>query len=108
MRYEMAKDSGEIPIVGVNTFLSDEGSPFVAPNEVIRSSDDDKDQLIGDLHRQHRRMAKEADAAIDALQSTVLAGGNVFASLMDAVRSCSLGQLTQALFEVGGRYRRNM
>ena len=108
MRYEMGKDSGEIPIVGVNTFLSDDGSPFVTPSEVIRSTDAAKDQMIADLHRQQRRLEKEADAAIEALQSTVLAGGNVFASLMEAVRYCSLGQLSRALFEVGGRYRRNM
>jgi methylmalonyl-CoA mutase len=108
MRYEMAKDSGEIPIVGVNTFLSDDGSPFVTPAQVIRSTDDDKNQLIDDLAAQHRRLAKEADAAIDALQGAVLAGDNVFASLMDAVRYCSLGQLSEALFAVGGRYRRNM
>ena len=108
MRYEMAKDSGEIPIVGVNTFLSDDGSPFVTPAQVIRSTDDDKNQLIDDLVAQHRRLAKEADAAIEALQGAVLAGDNVFASLMDAVRYCSLGQLSEALFAVGGRYRRNM
>jgi methylmalonyl-CoA mutase len=108
MRYEMGKDSGEIPIIGVNTFLSEEGSPFITPSEIIRSTDADKDQMIADLQRQHRRLEKEADAAIEALQSTVLGGGNVFESLMDAVRYCSLGQLSRALFEVGGRYRRNM
>lgn len=108
MRYEMAKDSGEIPIVGVNTFLSDEGSRFVTPTQVIRSTDADKDRLISDLHRQHRRLGKESEAALEALQATVLSGGNVFAALMDAVRFCSLGQMSRALFEVGGRYRRNM
>ena len=90
MRYESLKDSGDLPIVGVNTFLSAEGSPFVRPDEVIRSLDADKDELIEDVEALFER------------------SGNVFAALMHAARYCSLGQLSQALFEVGGRYRRNM
>ncbi|MDJ0790862.1 MAG: methylmalonyl-CoA mutase family protein [Acidimicrobiia bacterium] len=108
MRYETRKDSGELPIIGVNTFLSDEGSPFVRPAEVIRSGDDAKDQLIADVGALHERNRKDAEAALESLQQVALAGGNVFDALMDAVRHCSLGQLSQALFEVGGRYRRNM
>ena len=108
MRYESLKDSGDLPIVGVNTFLSAEGSPFVRPGEVIRSSDADKDQIIADVEALTARSVKDAEAAIDHLQHVALDGGNVFAALMDAARYCSLGQLSQALFEVGGRYRRNM
>ncbi len=106
--YEHRKDSGELPIVGVNTFLSKEGSPFVTPPEVIRSDDAGKNRLIDDLHRLHERNRKEAESALESLQGTVLQRGNVFESLMDAARWCSLGQMTNALFAVGGKYRRNM
>jgi len=106
--YETRKDSGALPIIGVNTFLSSEGSPFVRPTEVIRSSDHDKDVLIADVRALHEREAKNAEAALANLQHAALAGDNVFAALMEAVRHCSLGQLSHALFEVGGRYRRNM
>ncbi len=108
LAYETLKDNGGLPIIGVNTFLSREGSPFVRPAEVIRSSDTDKDILITDVRGLHEREAKNAEAALDHLQQVALEGGNVFAALMDAVRYCSLGQLSAALFEVGGRYRRNM
>ncbi|MGI9667054.1 MAG: methylmalonyl-CoA mutase family protein [Acidimicrobiia bacterium] len=108
MRYETSKDSGDLPIIGVNTFLSPEGSPFMRPDEIIRSHDEDKDQLIEDVAFLHERSDKDAEAALTALQQVALDGGNVFAALMDATRHCSLGQLSDALFEVGGRYRRNM
>ncbi len=108
LRYETLKDSGDLPIIGVNTFLSADGSPFMRPAEVIRSSDADKDVLIADVHALHEREAKRAEVALHHLQQVALDGGNVFAALMDAARSCSLGQLSKALFEVGGRYRRNM
>ena len=106
--YETLKDSGDLPIVGVNTFLSAEGSPFVRPAEVIRSTDADKDLLIADVEALKERSAKDADAALAHVQKVALDGGNVFDALMSAVRHCSLGQLSEALFEVGGRYRRNM
>jgi methylmalonyl-CoA mutase len=102
------KDSGELPIVGVNTFLSAEGSPFTRPTEVIRSTEDDKTRLLEDLQSLHARSGKKADAALEELQRVALAGGNVFASLIDASKVCSLGQMSRALHEVGGRYRRNM
>ncbi len=108
MLYETLKDSGDLPIIGVNSFLSPEGSPFVRPSEVIRSTDEDKDRLINDLAALRARYAKEAEAALDQLQQAALSGANVFSALVDAVRHCSLGQISQALFEVGGRYRRNM
>ena len=108
MKYEHMKDSGELPIVGVNTFLSPEGSPFVKPGEVIRSTDDDKSRLLADLESLHERSGKAADEALTELQRVALAGENVFAALIDASRVCSLGQMSGALHEVGGQYRRNM
>ncbi|MGI9584546.1 MAG: methylmalonyl-CoA mutase family protein, partial [Acidimicrobiia bacterium] len=108
LKYETLKDSGEMPIVGVNTFLSAQGSPFVRPTEVIRSDDSDKDVLVSDVALLHERESKNAEAALTELQSVALSGGNVFAALMEAVRHCSLGQLSDALFEVGGKYRRSM
>ena len=103
-----AQARGELPIVGVNTFLSAEGSPFMRPDEVIRSADDDKDLLVADVAALKERSSKDADAALAHVQQVALDGGNVFEALVDAVRFCSLGQLSDALFEVGGRYRRNM
>jgi len=108
MKYEHMKDSGELPIVGVNTFLSSEGSPFVKPGEVIRSTDDDKSRLLADLESLHERSGKDAAEALIELQRVALAGENVFAALIDASRVCSLGQMSDALYHVGGRYRRNM
>ena len=108
LKYEHMKDSGALPIVGVNTFLSAEGSPFMRPTEVIRSTDDDKVQLLEDLKSVHTRSRKEADAALEELQRVALAGGNIFASLIEASKDCSLGQMSDALHQVGGRYRRNM
>ena len=108
MLYEGKKASGEMPIIGVNTFLGKDGSPIQVVREVMRSTDDEKSSQIKDL--QGHKVANEpvADAALTALQQSALAGQNVFASLMDAAKSCSLGQMSQALYAVGGQYRRNM
>ncbi|GMQ94178.1 MAG: methylmalonyl-CoA mutase family protein [Acidimicrobiia bacterium] len=108
LKYEQMKDSGALAIVGVNTFLSAEGSPFMRPTEVIRSTDDDKSRLIGDLEALHARSAIEAEGALDELQRVALAGENVFAALVETSKVCSLGQMSRALHQVGGRYRRNM
>jgi len=108
LKYEHMKDSGELPIIGVNTFLSKEGSPFMQPTEVIRSTDDDKSTLIGDLAGLHMRSGKAAESALDELQRVALAGENVFAALVDTAKVCSLGEMSGALHQVGGRYRRNM
>ncbi|NHZ70659.1 MAG: methylmalonyl-CoA mutase, partial [Proteobacteria bacterium] len=108
LKYERRKDSGELEIIGVNTFLSAEGSPFMRPEEVIRSTDADKDRLIRDLGSLHERDPSRTAEALGTLQDVALSGGNVFAELLEASRDCSLGQLASALFEVGGRYRRNM
>jgi methylmalonyl-CoA mutase len=108
LRYETRKDSGDLEIVGVNTFLSKEGSPFVTPDEVVRSTDDDKVNLIGDLEALHRRDPAATAVALDHLQEVALDGGNIFAALVEVSPLCSLGQMSGALFTVGGKYRRNM
>ena len=106
--YERMKMSGELPIIGVNTFLSPEGSPFVIPDTIIRSTDEDKHRQIDSVRAFQERNAKEAEAALDQLQKSALKGGNTFESLMDACKVASLGELSHALYDVGGRYRRNM
>jgi methylmalonyl-CoA mutase len=108
LRYETRKDSGDLEIVGVNTFLSKAGSPFVTPDEVVRSTDDDKVNLIRDLEALHRRDPVATSLALERLQEVALDGGNIFAALVDVSPVCSLGQMSDALFGVGGRYRRNM
>ena len=106
--YERQKMSGELPIVGVNTFLSPEGSPFVIPDTIIRSTDEDKQRQIDAVHAFQLRNAKEAEVALDQLQKAALEGDNTFEALMDATKVASLGELSYALYDVGGRYRRNM
>ena len=108
MRYEHLKDSGGLPIVGVNTFISSDGSPFVIPDEVIRSDAAAKDQLVADVRAVRESRSKSADAAISDIQAAALAGENVFEALMEASKVCSLGTMTTALHSVGGQYRRNM
>ncbi len=108
MIYEQRKSSGDLPIVGVNTFLSKEGSPFMRPKEIIRSTDEDKDRLVSEIEALHQRNDKAAAEALDRLQRTALSGGNTFVALMEAAKVCSLGQMSAALYDVGGRYRRNM
>ncbi len=106
--YEQMKMSGDLPIIGVNTFLSPEGSPFVIPETIIRSTDEDKHRQIDAVHAFQERNAKEGEVALDQLQKAALEGDNTFEALMEATKVASLGQLTHALYEVGGRYRRNM
>ncbi len=106
--YERRKESGEYPIVGVNTFISKEGSPFVIPSEVVRSTDDDKNGQIANLRAFQARNAMAAPAALSALQDAAIHGGNTFEALMSATKVASLGQMSDALYEVGGKYRRNM
>jgi methylmalonyl-CoA mutase len=108
LKYETRKDSGELEIIGVNTFLSKEGSPFVTPDEVVRSTDDDKMNLIRDLEVLHQRDPEATEAALGHLQQVALDEGNMFEALIEASPVCSLGQMSNALFTVGGRYRRNM
>lgn len=108
MHYEHLKHSGELPIIGVNTFLSDNEEQAPDTVSLVRSSEQVRDHQIDELGAFHARHAQQAPAALQALQQTCLEGGNVFAELMNAVRHCSLGQITEALFDVGGQYRRNM
>jgi methylmalonyl-CoA mutase len=106
--YEQLKHSGKFPIVGVNTFLSSKGSPTVVPQEVIRATAEEKAQQIATLERLQRAHAAEAPERLARLQRCATEGGNVFAELMETTKSCSLGQITGALFEAGGQYRRSM
>ena len=108
MLYEGKKATGEMPIIGVNTFLGKDGSPIQVVREVMRSTDAEKWAQIDDLKSHQAASGLEAAGALAALQQTALSGGNVFESLMDAAKTCSLGQMSQALYAVGGQYRRNM
>ncbi|MCO6486418.1 MAG: methylmalonyl-CoA mutase family protein [Saprospiraceae bacterium] len=106
--YETLKHSGEYPIIGVNTFLSPDGSPTVIPREVIRSTAEEKEAQITHLKNQHQAMDATSSESLLRLQKAALHNENVFNALMEAVKQCSLGQITHALYEVGGQYRRNM
>jgi methylmalonyl-CoA mutase len=108
MYYETRKHSGELPIIGVNTFLSKKGSPTLIPDEIIRSTPEEKEQQIANLHTFQQRNAERAEAALKKLQEVALNNGNLFTELMETVKYCSLGQITHALYQVGGQYRRNM
>ena len=108
LHYEMLKHTGEFPIVGVNTFLSKKGSPTILPTEVIRSTGDEKEQQITNLLAFQKRNAGKSATALTKLQQTAIENGNLFAELMETVKYCSLGQITNALYAVGGQYRRNM
>jgi methylmalonyl-CoA mutase len=106
--YEQRKESGEYPIVGVNTFLSREGSPFEMPKQLIRSTDDDKTRQIANLRAFQDRSQEAAEAALADLQQTAVHGENIFDQLMETSKVATLGQMSHALYEVGGQYRRNM
>jgi methylmalonyl-CoA mutase len=106
--YEHKKHDGSLPIIGVNTFRNPKGAAVPATIELARSTDDEKQSQLTRLEGFHQRHASEAPAALAALQQAAIDNANVFEKLMDAVRVCSLGQVTTALFEVGGQYRRNM
>jgi methylmalonyl-CoA mutase len=106
--YESLKHSGALPIIGVNTYLDPAGSPTIVPREVIRSTTTEKEYGIASCEAFRTRNAQASPAALDALRRAAVSGGNVFESLMEATQVCSLGQLSAALYEVGGQYRRNM
>ncbi|WP_121352632.1 methylmalonyl-CoA mutase family protein [Flavisolibacter nicotianae] len=108
LHYEHLKHTGELPIVGVNTFLNKNGSPTVLPGEVIRSTKEEKEQQIQNLHAFWKRNEGKCEAALQRLKDVAVNNGNLFAELMETVKVCSLGQITQALYEVGGQYRRSM
>jgi len=108
MHYEMLKHTGEYPIIGVNTFRNPHGDLVPDHIELARSTDDEKKSQLKRLQEFHARHAGESPAMLKKLQQAVIDNRNVFEVLMDAVRCCSLGQITNALFEVGGQYRRSM
>ena len=106
--YETLKHTGEFPIIGVNTFLSSKGSPTVIPQEVIRSTTEEKEFQIQSVENLWKRNEDRSKALLHDLQQTAVHNKNIFAALMETAKYCSLGQITNALFEVGGQYRRNM
>ena len=106
--YETLKHTGEFPIVGVNTFLNKNGSPTILPQEVIRSTTEEKEFQINTLQSFKERHKDKSDEMLKRLQQVAVNDGNLFEELMETVKYCSLGQITHALYEVGGQYRRNM
>ena len=108
MAYEMLKHTGELPIIGVNTFRNPHGDTVMEKLELARSTDEEKQSQLKRLQDFHARHASESPVALKRLQQAVIDNQNVFEVLMDAVRVCSLGQITDALFAVGGQYRRSM
>lgn len=106
--YETLKHTGEFPIIGVNTFLSSKGSPTVVPAEVIRATEEEKQFQIKTLETLHSANAEKVAETLAVIQEAAITNKNIFEELMEASKVCSLGQITAALFEVGGQYRRNM
>ncbi|MFT6210298.1 MAG: methylmalonyl-CoA mutase [Bacteroidia bacterium] len=106
--YETLKHTGEFPIIGVNTFLSSKGSPTILPKEVIRATEEEKQYQIEMLENLHRAKTEQSKTALKKLQQTAIQNENMFEDMMEATKHCSLGEITYALFEVGGQYRRNM
>ena len=108
LHYETLKHTGELPIVGVNTFLDAEGSPTIIPDEVIRSTTEEKDGAIASRRAFQARNADRSGAALAAVEGAALSGGNIFEALMEATKVCTLTDISGALYGVGGQYRRNM
>ena len=106
--YETLKHTGEFPIVGVNTFLSKEGSPTIIPAEVIRATEEEKIAQIQTVENVQQKGKDILVGALAKLQHTAISNGNLFHELMETSKHCTLGQITNALYEVGGKYRRNM
>lgn len=106
--YETLKHNGDFPIIGVNTFLSSKGSPTVLPAEVIRATEEEKQVQIQTLKNLQNMFSDKAISSIEKVKAAAIHNENIFEELMEATKVCSLGQITEALFEVGGQYRRNM
>jgi isobutyryl-CoA mutase len=106
--YETLKHTGELPIMGVNTFLSTEGSPTIIPGEVIRATEEEKQYQIDMLMQLHKTYADKTPALLEDLQHAAVKNQNLFEKLMEVTKYCSIGQITDALYNVGGQYRRNM
>ena len=108
LHYETLKHNGDYPIVGVNTFLNKNGSPTIVPSEVIRATEEEKQFQINALEDFKNRNQEKSEALLRSLQLSAIAGKNIFEELMEVCKYCSLGQISHALYEVGGQYRRNM
>ncbi|MBC8035026.1 MAG: methylmalonyl-CoA mutase family protein [Chitinophagaceae bacterium] len=108
LHYETLKHTGELPLIGVNTFLNKKGSPTVLPGEVIRSTTEEKELQINNLAAFKKRNAGKSALMLSRLREVAISGSNLFEELMETVKYCSLGEITHALYEVGGQYRRNM
>lgn len=106
--YETLKHNGDFPIIGVNTFLSSTGSPTVTPGEVIRATEEEKQYQITTLQNLHKAKEDASEGALEGIKKAAINNENLFEVLMEATKVCSLGQITTAMFEVGGQYRRNM
>jgi methylmalonyl-CoA mutase len=106
--YETLKNSGELPIIGVNTYLSKNGSPTILPREVIRATETEKQYQIDMLTELHQTRADKTPVLLERLKQSAINNENIFAELMETAKYCSIGQITAALYEVGGQYRRNM
>ncbi|MDX1604065.1 MAG: methylmalonyl-CoA mutase family protein, partial [Salinimicrobium sediminis] len=106
--YETLKHNGDFPIIGVNTFLSSTGSPTVTPGEVIRATEEEKQNQIKTLQDLHEAKKELEHETLEKVKNAAIQNENIFEVLMEATKVCSLGQITTALFEVGGQYRRNM
>jgi len=108
MVYESLKHNGSLPIVGVNTFLNKKGSPTIIPSEVIRSSTEEKNQQVENVQHFKKRNATVSHNKLKTLKCIAAKNGNIFKELMETVKYCSIGEITHALYEAGGQYRRNM
>ena len=108
LHYETLKHTGELPIIGVNTFLSKDGSPTIIPQEVIRSTNEEKEAQIKTRDNLHKAFHTQAQSKLSTLQQAAVKNQNIFIELMESAKFSTLGQITHALYEVGGQYRRNM
>ena len=108
LHYETLKHTGEYPIIGVNSFLNKTGSPTIIPQEVIRATEKEKKYQISMLAELHKGSKEKSKVLLSKLQESAIQNKNIFEVLIDVAKVCSLGEITNALFEVGGQYRRNM
>jgi methylmalonyl-CoA mutase len=108
LHYETLKHTGEFPIIGVNTFMNKKGSPTIIPNEVIRATNEEKEYQIKMLGQLHKTNNKDATKKLNNVQQAAILNKNIFEELMETSKTCSLGEISNSLFEVGGQYRRNM
>ena len=108
LHYESLKHSGELPIIGVNTFLNTKGSPTIIPKEVIRSTEIEKENQINTVSKLKKNYSSVSEEKLNNLKYAVTNNKNIFSTLMETSKYCTLGQISNVLFEVGGKYRRNM